>query len=103
MVRLFKEMIAICKRNQLNILLFQIEPALKENNFFKQPIQIMLVGNYVSIMHFVNQIAHLPWTVTVGNFSLKTILDNQNNLYSAQFKFYIYYHPNQSISRNTRR
>lgn len=88
--KLIGEIIAICKRDKLQIKLFNAGLTAKENNYTKQPLTLILSGNYGQISRFVEQIANLPWTVMVGDFALSKQSEDEN--YLTQMELYIYYH-----------
>ncbi len=87
--KLIKEIIAISQRDKLQITVLRVGSAARENNYTKQPLNMVLLGDYAKISRFAEQIANLPWTVVIGDFSLaKTAQDNN---YSAEMALYIYY------------
>lgn len=87
--KLLKEIVAISKRDQLQIKLFDSLAVLQENVYLKRSFKIVLVGNYSNIARFIEQIANLPWTVVIGHFSLSKILVDET--YSTELLFYVYY------------
>ena len=96
MSKLLNEIMAISKRDQLQIKFFDAESIIQENNYVKQPFKIILVGDYSHIAQFVEEVGSLPWTVVVGNFSLSRLSDKT---YSTELNFYIYYYkPNTHAS-----
>src|SRR5437879_5577436 len=91
--KLLREIIAISKRNKLIIKLFDAEAVIQESSYVKQPFKIALVGDYKHTTQFIEQMASLPWTVVIGNFSLvKTSSDE----YTTDLEFYVYYFKNTS-------
>ena len=89
MNKLLNEIIAISKRDKLQIKSFSSENAIAENNYLKQPFKIILQGDYLQTAQFIEEIANLPWTVVIGNFSLAKI--SSENIYSTEFQFFVYY------------
>src|SRR5579872_2974078 len=53
MSKLLNEIMAISKRDQLQIKFFDAESIIQENNYVKQPFKIILVGDYSHIAQFV--------------------------------------------------
>ncbi len=86
--KLLNEIIAISKRNQLKIKLFESGAVAPENNYAKQSFKIVLVGDYMHATQFIEQMANLPWIVVVGNFSLAKLSSAE---YSTELQFYVYY------------
>jgi Tfp pilus assembly protein PilO len=88
MDKLLKEIMAISKRDKLQIKFFNSGAVTEENNYVKQSFKMGLVGDYASVARFVDEVANLPWTVVVGDFSLTSLL--LNKLYSTELEIYVY-------------
>ncbi len=87
--KLSNEIMAMGKRDQLQVLSFYPDSSVMlENNYFRQSFKMTLNGNYRQIARFIEQIAALPWTVVVGNFSL--VIASFETC-SAGIVLYVYY------------
>lgn len=88
--KLLKEIIAISKRDKLQITLFNSGFIIQKNNhYMKQPFKMVVTGHYAEIARFIEQIANLPWTVVIGNFSLSKI--SADETYSTEMELSVYY------------
>lgn len=91
MNKLSKEIMAMGKRDQLQVLSFYPNSSvMKEKNYFRQSFRMTLNGSYTQIAHFIEQVATLPWTVVVGNFLLARVSDE---VCSVEMVLYVYYLP----------
>lgn len=91
MNKLLKEIVAMSKRDKLQITLLTASPPTSRglSGVWAQPFKIGLVGSYAQTTRFVEQIANLPWTVVVGKFSLvKLVTDDK---YAIQMELFVYY------------
>jgi len=89
--KLLKEIISISKRDKLQVKLFDAAPVSQENRYLKQPLKIILVGEYAQTTHFIEQIAHLPWTVVVESFALSRLLpDKTSRLFLTELELNVY-------------
>lgn len=71
---------AISRLGFANGLTFQSFKPLTEQvdkEFVKAPVQIAVTGNYHQLAHFINQLATLPWIVTLEGFTLAPINDSK--------------------------
>lgn len=88
MNKLLKEIIAISKRDKLQVKFFDSGSIREENNYLKQSFKIGLVGDYSNVAQFVEEVANLPWTVVILNFSLAHL--ELNKTYFTEIEFYVY-------------
>lgn len=87
--KLLKEMIAIARRDHLQVNLSYAGLAVNENNYIRQPCKIVATGDYPHMSRLIEQIANLPWTVVVKNFSIARLASS--DIYSGVMEVDVYY------------
>ncbi len=90
--KLLKEIAATGKRDKLQIKLLSSQAIIQENHYLKQPVKILLTGDYLQTAQFIEHLASLPWTVVVGDFSLARESSSETGqFFSTDILFYVYY------------
>ncbi|HSW69059.1 MAG TPA: type 4a pilus biogenesis protein PilO [Gammaproteobacteria bacterium] len=89
--KLLKEIIAVSKRDHLQIKSLNSSALGRENDYLKQSFKIVLEGDYQQVAHFIGQLGNLPWTVVIGSFSLSRLLSDAGQLFSGELEFSVYY------------
>jgi type IV pilus assembly protein PilO len=91
---LLKEILKTSKEDQLQVVFFNPQSEVKENLYFKKKINMRIIGCYEQLAYFVNQIANMPWVVTVSNLSISQDFraeeTNSKTLVSADITVNIY-------------
>lgn len=70
---LLNEILKIGESNQLQFDLFSPGQPVKEGDYFKVPIKVVIAGNYHLIASFLSQIANLPTMVVIGDFNITRV------------------------------
>jgi Tfp pilus assembly protein PilO len=73
MGKLLKEILAMAKRNQLEVQSFRSDSDFLENKYIRRSFELSINGSCMHIAKFIEHIVHLPWTVIVENFSLAAL------------------------------
>ncbi|MEO8401879.1 MAG: type 4a pilus biogenesis protein PilO [Gammaproteobacteria bacterium] len=92
LLSLLKQIIRTGRANNLHINFFTSDPEVKEDNYFKTPFKLMVVGDYMQTANFIYQVANLPWIVVVGDFTVaKMYQDTRSKLFSTELNLEVYY------------
>lgn len=67
---LILEIKAIGHENKLYFKVFSPKMTTKENNYSKQPFDVVIIGNYVQTKRFIDQITRLPWMVVINDLRI---------------------------------
>src|SRR3990167_9884979 len=86
---LLNQITTIGKNEKLQFNFFTQAKKIKENDYIKLPLYLSVVGPYEKTAHFINQVAHLPWMVIVGDFTVSRLW--QEGLFATELVLDIYY------------
>ncbi len=91
--QLLNEILAMGKTEKLQFHFFGPSRAVKEDTLYgKLPFRVAVLGGYIETAHFINQVAHLPWLVVIGDFTLVKFLQNDTQtLFATELVLDIYY------------
>ena len=87
--KMLREIEKIGRGAQLRIAMFSPRMPVKAGQYEKVPLMITVVGTYYQTADFVNQIVALPWMVTIEDFTLQNI--QENNALTAELVLGVYY------------
>lgn len=106
---LLNSILKVGTSNHLYISLFDPDAAIKEGEYEKLPIKVIVVGSYHQLADFISQLANLPQLVAIGDFIISNenkndVLGaklaqqaNEQNLLTAEMKLAIYYQPEAEV------
>ena len=96
--KLFMEMRAIAKRDHLQSDLSCPGKVVLGGYYVRQPCRMVATGEYSQLSRLIAQIANLPWTVVVKNYSLTRF--GSTAVYTGVLALDVYY-SKESASRST--
>ena len=68
--------------NHLYVSLFDPDTVVKEGEYEKLPIKVIVVGSYHQLADFVSQLANLPQLVVIGDFVISN--ENKNDILGSK-------------------
>ena len=86
---MLKQIVKLGQSAHLRFAVFSPRLSVKIGRYSKVPVMITAVGTYAQTADFINQIVSLPWTVTIEDFTLQNI--RENNFLTAQLVLGVYY------------
>jgi type IV pilus assembly protein PilO len=101
--KLLNTILKLGANNNLQFPLFQPQPDVKENLYYKVPIKIIAVGKYHQLASFISDVANMPWIIAINDFTITNEIKNdligpkfakqaaEENLLTASFNFEVYY------------
>jgi type IV pilus assembly protein PilO len=74
--KLLREIKKIGSASQLQFLTFQTGNFIKLDRYTKIPVKIAAIGTFDDTVNFINQMANLPWLVSIGDLTFTAIQPN---------------------------